>query len=188
MQFLKSFYSGYTLENSFALAPKKIEIEFASPPLYGTQSNASHLDIMPLITLCLSDKDIQCMFLGKFGAIPELDNLFWTHRQAWAAAIKDDLLEVRLYPSTGPLVGLVFHEDAEQDFLRDIPSCSQKSWKYAPPSMRAYLMKLGAPEARTWDSNADVHFAASKMSCHKLRHNCKGKEKPFEIEYRLKEN
>jgi hypothetical protein len=189
-RFLQSFYLGGMAKDSFALTPKKIEIEIA----YTLAGNRRCLDVMPLVNICLSNPDLQCTFMTKFGPMPELDNLFWNHAKAWEAAIRDDLLKIMLYPELGAktIVELVFREDIKLDFIGDVPT---KRWRHALPSMHEYLTELGAIDISNGetrfgigDAQTRVEFVVSKRSCERSSQKWKAKGKAFETQYRLVEN
>lgn len=188
-KFLQDFFLCERVENEFALKPRKIEIEL-NYPLGG---NPPRLDVLPLLTLCLGNEDIQCSFLNKFDFLPEVDSLFWNHAVAWGEAILDDLSGILLYTPSGTttVVDLVFNEYTERTFVSDI----KRNGLRAPTSMHEYLRNLGCADMATWDprigvwnSQGRVEFAASKASPTlagkaRARHN-----KIFQTQYRLMEN
>jgi hypothetical protein len=112
--------------------------------------------------------------------MPELDKIFWNHTVAWKAAITQDLLAVVLYAQQGTTttVELVFRDDANREFVNQIPQGRRRD---APPSMRAYLTKLGAvynntwdPRVGVWNTQARVNFAVSKKNVRKVNEGVGG--------------
>ena len=187
--FLDDFFLSEVSENGFTLRPKKIEIELAYP----LGGNPPRLNILPLLTLCLGNEDLQCTFLNKFGPMPELDSLFWDHAVAWGDAIVDDLLKIFLYTPHGTMttVDLVFRDDAKPDFMEDV----ERRRKRAPRSMHGYLGNLGGLDVGTWDARvgvwntqAKVEFVVSKRTADGGNQEEETGGRAFETQYRLVEN
>ncbi|KAF3036764.1 hypothetical protein E8E11_004312 [Didymella keratinophila] len=86
-RFLHDFFLSEEAERTFALKPKKVEIELAYP----LGVSPPRIDILPLLSLSLGNEDLRCTFLNKFGPMPEVDTLFHDHAVAWGDAILDDL-------------------------------------------------------------------------------------------------
>ncbi|KAJ4984940.1 hypothetical protein SVAN01_09546 [Stagonosporopsis vannaccii] len=188
-RFLHDFFLSGDYEDSFKLKPRKIEIEL-NYPLGG---HPPRLDVLPLLTLCLGNENIQCSFLNKFGFLPEIDALFWDHAVAWGEAILDDLAQILLYTPSGTttVVDLVFREDAEREFIKDIERNSFR----APRSMHKYLENLGSVDIATWDPRVGVwnlqgrvEFVASKRAPQFAQQEGKVQSKVFETQYRLIES
>ena len=100
----------------------------------------------------------------------ELDELFWGHSKTWKDAIEQDLHGVMLWPPnvSKTTMELVFRDDAEQEFIEDVPT---RRWKYAPPSLHQYLTEIGAVDLGAWGASVDVlnsyarvEFVVSKMT------------------------
>ena len=172
-------------EGDFVLTPKKIQIELAYP----LGGNPPKIDILPLLTLCLGNEDLQCTFLNKFGHMPEVDELLFNHAVAWGDAILDDLLEILLYTQHGTItmVELIFRDDCGQAFIEELPAGKPKR---APRSMDDYLTELGAVDIRTWNARfgmwsteARVDFVVSKRSTSQTRESLKTKRKKFGLLY-----
>jgi len=155
---LQSLYIGKEVKGSFALTPKKIEIELAYP----VGGPIRRLNITKLIKFFLSKSDLQCTFLNKFGPMTELDQLFWGHSKTWKDAIEQDLHGVMLWPPNGSktTVELVFRSDAKQNFIEDVPS---RRWKYAPPSLYQYLTEIGATGLGAWGARVDVLNTSTRV-------------------------
>ncbi|KAF2623839.1 hypothetical protein BU25DRAFT_414005 [Macroventuria anomochaeta] len=187
-RFLKDFFLIEESEDGFALRPKKIEIELAYP----LGGEPPRLNILPLLSIFLGNKDLQCTFLNKFGPMPELDDMFWGHAVAWGDAILDDLLEILLHTPHGTttIVDLVFREDAKLDFIGDV----SRRRGHAPPSMHGYLKQLGVVDVDVWDTRmgvwnqqARVEFVVCKRTDDDVKRGPKVRGKAFETQYRLVE-
>lgn len=185
-QFLHDFFFSDGLRDSFALRPRKIEIEL----FYPLGGNPPRVDVLPLLTLFLGNEDLQCTFLNKFGPLSEVDALFREHPVPWGDAILDDLLQILLYTPHGTttIVDLVFRDDVDHAFMSEL---RHKPFR-APPSMRNYLNSLGlvelsASNARigVWNVQARVECVVSKRAPDSSSGGKRRKGNAFEPMYRL---
>ncbi|XPS72885.1 hypothetical protein M3J09_005045 [Ascochyta lentis] len=189
-QFLESFFAEETMKNCFALTPRKVEVELTIP----CRESSSRLNLTQLLTIYLSNEQMECKFLNKFERMPELDALFSGHGKAWKAAINQDLFKVLLWPPHGTTtrIELMFYDDARLEFIEKIP---KGRWTTSLPSMHNYLLELGAEgigerDARVgvWNPRARVKFVVSKQARAVAENKAASKNRVFETQYRLIEN
>ncbi|KAH6621833.1 hypothetical protein C7974DRAFT_211729 [Boeremia exigua] len=184
--FLHDFFLSKEVECNFALKPQKIEIELPYP----LGGKLLRLDILPLLTFCLGNEDIQCSFLNKFGPMPELNALFWDHAVAWGEAILDDLSKILVHTPSGTttVVDLFFRGDSQHAFISDIKRPGQR----VPDSMHGYLRALGRatwdPRVGVWNPHGRIEFVVSRGPSLIASEKSKGSNKVFQTQYRLVED
>lgn len=188
-QFLHDFFLREHAESAFWLKPRKVEIEL----VYPLGVSPPRINVLPLLSLSLGNEDLQCMFLNKFGPMPEVDALFRDHAVAWGDAILDDLLEILLYTPAGTTtcVDLTLRDDTSHAFLADVKKKKLK----APRSMNGYLKALGGSDVGTWDARVGVwepqarlDFMVSKRTPGLMKEPLATMARPFETQYRLVED